>query len=250
MFIVFLLCTGNAEASADEANLYDAPWDTKTVATKVTQHSEFMPPPVKSHPETTPPPFPRPVVMVTENSVASSWAQRSALTEDTPLPQHTTLTLENESLLSSISSTLQETSKYGSDSFLSNIETTSVKKNNGLTAKGELEKMRAEHRRDPPPPSQQGISPLHQAKSSPPVPHRTSKLSSQAIGTSPKTSPHHIGGSPHRIGGSPQTMRKKWAPGQRSFTGPPRGAVSLDTLREPSVTYDANTNSHIFRSLV
>ncbi len=203
---------------------------------------------------TIPPPLPPPMaVVVTESSVASSWGDhRATLTKGTALTPHTTLTLQNESLLSSISSTLQETSKYGSNSLLTSYE--SPTKNNGLTAKGELEKIRSEHRRDPPPPPG-GTSP----KYSPPIPHRTSQLSS--TGTSPQRvggSPQRVGGSPQRVGGSPQrvphgspqAMRKKWSPGNRSFAGPPRGAVSLDTLREPSVTYDANTDSHIFRSLV
>ncbi len=210
---VSICAGGDASNHNNETNLYDHPWESKSITT-------FKPPPKTTplpqvttpiHHETTPPPpvAPKPVSppTVTEDSVASAWSQRSPLA------------IDNDSLLSSISCTLQETSKYGSDSLLNSSSYEAIKKKNEVrfSSKGELEKIRAEHRRDPPPPPQTGDSPSPQ-------------------------------------GNSPQAMKRKWPNGQRPFAGPPKTAASLDTLSEPKpntrVTYDANTNSHIYRSLV
>ena len=215
----FSSCTGGGDASNhdNETPLDDHAWDCKAVTTFKPSHETtplhyvttptvletIVPETTPIVHETTPPPVaPKPT------HTASVWNQRSALT-----------TMDNGSLLSSISCTLQETSKYGSDSLLSSgYEATKKKSEVRFSSKGELEKIRAEHRRDPPPPPQAGDSP------------------------SPQT------------GNSPQAMKRKW-PNGRSFAGPPRNAGSLDTLSDTKpmdtrVTYDANTNSHIYRSLV
>lgn len=87
-----------------------------------------------------------------------------------------------------------------------------------------------------------------------PLPIAATQYSPQ--GASLKHSPSHVtlqGGSPKHTVGHPQAMKKKW-PNGHHFAGPPRNAASLDALREvkpdTQVTYDANTKSHIFRSLV
>ena len=134
-------------------------------------------------------------------------------------------TLEENSLLESISSTLQGRGKFGSDSLLTTIAMEATAATNAMqtysppqkrmangvrSSKGELEKIRAQHRRDP--------------------------------RYSPQTSPKTVG---------PQKPAKRV--GLTQSNGQPRMAVSWDGLqRDPStqVSYDSSTRSHVFRSLV
>lgn len=133
-------------------------------------------------------------------------------------------TQEENSLLESISSTLQGRGKFGSDSLLTTIAMEATAASNAMqtysppqkrmangvrSSKGELEKIRAQHRRDP---------------------HY-----------SPQTSPK----------AAPQKSAKRV--GFTQSNGQPRMAVSWDELqRDPStqVSYDSSTRSHVFRSLV
>ena len=238
---IALSCTGGetelVQSGGKSDNVYDKPWDLRTfIAPK---QKEPTPPPVAPKPVTSP-----------------SHSKESGLTDPTPSMG------DNESLLSSISSTLQETSKYGSDTLLNSYDSAPKKKPEvRFSSKGELEKIRAEHRRDPPPPPQ-GTPP----QATHPVQGATPQASRSPQGASPKyhgNSPK--GPSPKHVG-SPQATKKWSSPthqkmnGQmgaspnKNFIGPPRNAVSLDTLRDTKpntqVTYDASTNSHIFRSLV
>lgn len=222
---------------ADEHNLYDEPWEKRSTSKfkvlqapkKSSQHQkELTPPPVAPKP-TTPPPKEKTPPPGTENGgiMSQSLDRYSYSTERSK-------SMGNESLLSSISHTLQERSRYGSDSFLNNFEPSSPTKKKAevkFSSRGELEKIRAAHRREPPAPPSQGTSPLAQG-ASPPV---------------------HKGNSPNhqRHNGHPVAFSKR---SFGEFGGPPRMAASLDALRDTKpntqVTYDINTNSHTYRSLV
>ena len=225
---------------------------------------------------------------------------------------------EDDDLLASITDTLQRQSKYGSITLLS-PPTSSLDQSVGggvkeepkkipaevrRSSRGELEKIRAAHRREPPPPPV-GVAPLvttptrSSSQGSPPGHHVSPQRMTAGTRTSPQgtvniTRQSPLGPSmvpaamrsspPNQNGptmaqpmmGFPQQMRSplhsspKSAPhhssqiltspahrsGQakrRMFSGRPRMAASLDELQtDPmiQVTYDANSKSHIFRSLV
>ena len=148
-----------------------------------------------------------------------------------PSPPRTSSATDGDSLLASISTTLQACSRYGSDSFLASVEPVQPAKKRAqsemrISSRGELEKIKAAHRRDagststaaaePSPPSQS--SPFHPSHNHSSPPHKPVKLAKPpAVSNCPKT------------------------------------AASMEELqkaRETQVTYDANTQSHILRSLV
>ena len=228
----------NHYGDGDEHNLYDEPWEKSTaskfkvlgVAKKSVQvQKDPTPPPVAPKP-TTPPPKEKTPPRDTENgNVLSQSLDRYSYSKER------SGSVGNESLLSSISHILQERSRYGSDSLLHNFEPGSPTKKKAevkFSSRGELEKIRAAHRREPPaPPATQGTFPLAQG-ASPPAPKRNS--------------PNH-----QRHNGLPAAFSKR---SFGEFGGPPRMAASLDALRETKpdtqVTYDINTNSHTLRSLV
>lgn len=194
-------------SSEDPSNLYDTPWDKK----------------------------PGPKFRVIGHRKKGPKGQKDRLqfaevsTHDTPIPGNTEVrnvhslerskrvgrTKEN-TLLESISNSLQEKSKYGSDSLLnfsSRSQQLSPPRRRNIvrvSSKGELEKIKAEHRRDP------------------------------------RYSPH----------ASPKSTGAQKPPKKVGFTisnGQPRHTVSWDGLqRDPNtqVTFDSSTQSHIFRSLV
>lgn len=228
----------------EEDNVFDASWDQsskfKVVGVrKQTGKKERTPPPneaVKSG-EVKMSEVPQPGSMELRNVMSLERPPRNKIThsyslerpvkhESTP-PRSISVTADpGDSLLASISSTLQARSRYGSDSFLASVEplqparkkaTSEVK----ISTRGELEKIRAAHRRDSGPAS--GVA---------------ASAATSASHTSPPQHSHNHTSPSHRLGAS-------------SLNSQPRLAVSMDELqRDTHVTYDANTNSHILRSLV
>lgn len=160
---------------------------------------------------------------------------------------------ESSSLLESISTTLAAQAKYGSDSILTS-SVTSYPEATGATppqtsldavspntkrkqtsevkwsARAELEKIRAEHKRDP-------------------------QTSPHASPKSPrKGSPHTSPKSPRHNGQLPVLVRPVKRVGFAGFNGhPPRAAVSMDELERrgtTQVSYDSKSQAKILRSLV
>lgn len=121
---------------------------------------------------------------------------------------------DGNSLLASITDTLQKQSKYGSDTLLSpptsglmspisgmeNPKTKKVQSEVRMSSRGELEKIRAAHRREPPPPpagtvaqptrtSPQGPLMAHAATRTSPQNHQGSTVMAQHTRTSPEGPP-------------------------------------------------------------
>ncbi len=108
--------------------MYDKPWESKAL-------------PTQPHP-----PTPEPTIEETTPIVNEATAIVDEIKPE--IKPETTPTFYGGSLLSSISSTLQETSKYGSDSFLNSPEQKRPHPQSEVrfSSKGELEKIRAQHR--------------------------------------------------------------------------------------------------------
>ena len=164
--------------------------------------------------------------------------RRQQSPSSTPLQQHVSPpttsmsgTDDDDSLLASISSTLQATSLYGSDTLLCSELNSSDDKATGvvkITAKGELEKIRTAHRKD-----DQGITSASSVGS----------LSGHAQYSSPQlfSAPSSANSTPFRSGARPS--------GGLAAT---RMTKSLDGLqnKETEVTYSPHMQAHILRSLV
>ena len=220
----------------EEENVYDMPWEKKTVSKyrvvgqrkkpgngaqkDVKETLQFAE--VSTHEAPTPGSTEVRNVHSLERPLKKNRPNKQSHSLDRPIKVPT---LVEDSLLESISSTLQGRSKFGSDSLLTTIAMEATAASNAMqtysppqkrmtngvrSSKRELEKIRAEHRRDP------------------------------------RYSPHT----------SPKTVAPAKPAKRVGFTQPngqPRTAVSLDGLqRDPStrVTYDSSTRSHVFRSLV
>lgn len=178
-------------------------------------------------------------------------------------PTGTSTSDDGDSLLASISSTLQVTSRYGSDSLLnsggevfpqgntggSGSEKTTQPSTSSVTgllktsSRGELEKIRAAHRKDfsasdPLPSSSVStpISPLTQTTR--PDQHSSPQLYS---------APSSVNSTPYRSGVLATTRAKQQQRGMSSS----RMTASLDGLeRDTEVTYDTQSHARILRSLV
>lgn len=149
-----------------------------------------------------------------------------------------------DSLLASISNALQVTSRYGSDSFLSRGDSPSGtggganvgKRLSGsgelkFSTRGELEKIRAAHRKDTTPIT----TPLVQNNTKPIIQHSSPQI------YSPKSPISNNPSSPARglaVGGAMKSSHMT-----SSLEG-------LQRRADTHVTYDAQTQAHIFRSLV
>lgn len=248
-----------------EQNLYDSPWEQKTVSKYkmigIKQRSgspglikEKTPPPVapkkagqKIHiAEVSVMETPKPNTTEVRNvhslerrkSNGKRRHSQGRTSVSPPTPGGVANGEPEDSLLASISNTLQVTSRYGSDSFLSNGDVTaggvaSGKRSSSgeikFSSRGELEKIRAAHRKEATP-TVPHPSPLVQANVKP-IQRSTPQI---YTAKSPNHTPNHkgvaMGGASSRVASS-------------SLEG-------LQQRPDTHVTYDAQTQAHIFRSLV
>lgn len=278
-----------------QQNLYDNPWENKAVNKVVIRRSaspagpmkeKSPPPPVaprKLGPKIqfaevsvkeTPKPIPTEVRNVhslerkrTPQHLQSRYPQgRSSTSPPTPhgkeggrasISPPTPKEDDSDSLLASISDTLQVTSRYGSDSFLSNgdsntpaVADSAVRRSSvevKMSSRGELEKIKAAHSKEVAPVVLKP-SPLVQA--APLMPHplplaQASKKPNQH--SSPQIYPANV----------PNRGQRGVAKGRGGIGiglgKAPHLATSLEALqrrKDTHVTYDASTQAHIFRSLV
>lgn len=204
-------------------NVYDTPWDTKPASKYVNQGATAY----KlrgSSPSGQKETLHFAEVSAHDGPIPGNMELRNVHSLERPLKRgqkSASVDLEGSSLLASISSTLQSRSKYGSDSLLSNLAATSSSLEQGSpprrekqevrSARAELEKIKAEHRRDP------RYSPAASPRS---------PLQQRAKGRT--RLPQH-NGLPPRMASSLDELQR-------------------DIPTE--VRYDASTHTHIYRSLV
>lgn len=248
-----------------DQNPYDAPWDQKSVSKykvigvkrRSVSPKEKTPPPTAikktnkiQYAQVSMEEVPKPSATELRNVHSLERSLRGKPASPTTSQQAPPTSQSTDSLLASINDTLQATSRYGSDSFLSNGGTSpsnplatqggsnSIRRGSGelkTSSRGELEKIRAAHRREPalPQPSALAKSKLVQHSS----PHISSAPSST-------TSLVHTGGI-RGIGGGTSGYGGKM--GTRGMAASVEG---LQRRQDTHVTYDAQTRAHIFRSLV
>ncbi len=257
-------------AEPPNQNMYESPWEEKSISKykgigirrrSASDLKEKTPPPVmpkKVGPqkmkfaEVSIKNTPKPSAATELRNVHSLERPLRHSPQATPPSPPTLHKTSEDSLLASISSTLQVTSRYGSDSFLSNgggevggggcgnsplhkeMRATSTSELK-MSARRELEKIRAAHRRE----------------AAPNVPH-PSPLT-QAMKPDQRSSPQlYPPQQPRVLGGGASSSASAEA---RGVHPPPRHS-SLDGLlqQHPSpethVMYDSQTQAHIFRSLV
>ena len=166
---------------------------------------------------------------------------------------------DDDSLLASISDTLQVTSRYGSDSFLSNgdgnipaVADSAVRRSSGelkISSRGELEKIKAAHRKEVAPVV---LKPSPLVQTAPLMPHPL-PLAQASMKPYQHSSPQ-IYPAKFPTRGQRGVVKGRVGIGTGIGLGKaPRLATSLEAIerrRDTHVSYDASTQAHIFRSLV
>ena len=257
------------EMTEDKKNPYNSPQDQNSVSKykligirrNIASPKENTPPPLSpkkigaqiKYAEVYTKETPRPTATEVRSVNSLEKKEQRPRSKSSSITSPTSPTKSSESLLASISNTLQVTSRYGSDSFLSTEGSGSSswgKENMKMSSRGELEKIRAAHRRDTTPTRNTLPHPYPLTNATKPIQHSSPHLFSTPTTTNFSSLPRGLASGIsefHGLGKSPQM------------------AASLDVLssvrsdtydRLPGrssgthVTYDKQTHAHVFRSLV